>query len=99
MLMCTADRSDSMGNVNGGADRAGTYVSSVTRFGAAGYFSKANDRDIKKGRATSCPAGGHWRGINHPREGLHFNAPGWISTERVERTARLGSARFERPRR
>lgn len=46
-----------------------------------GIFSKANDRDIKKGRATSCPAGGHWRGINHPREGLHFNAPGWISSE------------------
>lgn len=54
-----------------------------------GIFSKASDRDIKKGRATSCPAGGHWRGINHPREGLHFNAPGWISTERVERSARL----------
>lgn len=25
---------------NGGADRAGTYVSSVTRLGAAGYFRR-----------------------------------------------------------
>lgn len=53
-----------------------------------GIFSKANDRDIKKGRATSCPAGGHWRGINHPREGLHFNAPGWISGEARRTVAR-----------
>lgn len=29
---------------------------------------ETSDRDIKKGRATSCPAGGHWRGINHPRK-------------------------------
>lgn len=62
-----------------------------------GIFSKANDRDIKKGRATSCPAGGHWRGINHPREGLHFNAPGWISGEARRTVARAPETADSRP--
>lgn len=62
-----------------------------------GIFSKANDRDIKKGRATSCPAGGHWRGINHPREGLHFNAPGWISSEARRTVARAPETADSRP--
>lgn len=60
---------------------------------------ETSDRDIKKERATSCPAGGHWRGINHPREGLHFNARGWISNARAQaarsraRQPALGSRR------
>lgn len=60
---------------------------------------ETSDRDIKKERATSCPAGGHWRGINHPCEGLHFNARGWISNARAQaarsraRQPALGSRR------
>jgi len=52
---------------------------------------ETSDRDIKKERATSCPAGGHWRGINHPREGLHFNAPGWISNSGEIASATTGA--------
>lgn len=71
---------------------ANTYVSnfalSLARSRTLRDIFKTGDKDIKKGRATSCPAGGHWRGINHPREGLHFNARGWISNARASAGAR-----------
>ena len=56
---------------------------SLVRSRALRDIFETGDKDIKKGRATSCPAGGHWRGINHPCEGLHFNAWGWISNARA----------------
>lgn len=67
-----------------------TYVSNRVRRSARALqdIFETSDRDIKKERATSCPAGGHWRGINHPREGLHFNARGWISNARAQRRDR-----------
>lgn len=74
-----------------------TYVSNFARSLARSFslrdIFETGDKDIKKGRATSCPAGGHWRGINHPREGLHFNARGWISNARAsERRSEIASA-------
>lgn len=73
--------------------RSDAYVSNFARSLARSRVPRAlrdifetGDKDIKKGRATSCPAGGHWRGINHPREGLHFNARGWISNARARRS-------------
>jgi len=60
---------------------------SLVRSRALRDIFETGDKDIKKGRATSCPAGGHWRGINHPCEGLHFNAWGWISNARARERA------------